>query len=273
MLSNLKLIFVHGVNEQTTNYSQELYLKILSAARRQLRFQGLEEAAIDEILQRLVHHEVLYADLTTALVDRYMQLQYYQKPRMFWDFITKPIDPLAIQIMQYIKDKGDRSTGRMNILREFDSDMQRIFDYEDIGKDPLSKEGNNALIVAHSLGSVVAFDYVMCFRNECRLRKDITIKSFITMGSPIPMFTSAMGHPDSDIMLPPNVHKWVNIISPQDGIARYMKRYFKKIPMEEHQVYTGFFPFKAHTAYWQNDSTALLIAKEALAALGYPLAK
>lgn len=271
MLTNLKLIFVHGINEQTTNYSQGLYLNILAAARNQLAGEGYDEKTRDEILQKIVHHEVLWADLTTDLTNRYMQLEYYQKPRPFWSFLSKPIDPLALQIMQYIKDKGDKLTGKMNILKELDTDMEKIFTYEDVGKDARAQDGQNAIIIAHSLGSVIAFDYVMGFRKECKLKKDITIKSFITMGSPIPLFTSAMGHPDSDLTLPSNIERWVNIICPQDGIARFMKQFFKKIPIIEQQVSTGFWPINAHAGYWKNNATAQIIANEALLALGCKL--
>ena len=147
-----------------------------------------------------------------------------------------------------------------------DEDIQKIFFQTNIG-DFVPGQNKNAVIIAHSLGSVIAFDYVFCFRDKCRLDKDITIKSFITLGSPIPLFTSAMGHPDSDLQLPPNVKKWVNILSPKDGIARYARPFFKNIPIEEHEVFTGFFPLQAHAGYWKNKQTASLIADEVLIAL------
>src|SRR6266498_3836695 len=151
MLSNLRLIFIHGINEQTTNYSLKLYLKVLAACRTQLQLQGLENSTIDETLQKVVHHEVLWADFMTDLTNRYIQLEYEQKPQLFWKFLTRPVDPLGIQIMHYIKDKGDKTTGAMNILKEVDNDMQRIFSGDDVGKDDAPRESKNAIIVAHSL--------------------------------------------------------------------------------------------------------------------------
>ena len=298
MLNNLKLIFVHGVNEQTTNYSHEFYQNILSISRSLLKQQNLEQTAIENIVQ----HETLWTDITTDRTNRYRQLQgdyrkfnHLEHPRAnsFLDrikeaFIYKRIipliidriDPLAMQIMQYIKDKGEKDNekegikgGEMNILKEFDRDIKKIFlqENDNIGRDPIPGEGENAIIIAHSLGSLIAYDYLMGFR-KYKLKteidkKKVTIRSFITMGSPIPVFISAMGHPDSDIKLPENVNKWVNIISPVDGIARYMKPFFRNITIEEHSVYTGWDPLGAHNGYWKDKKTAEIIAHEVVAAL------
>jgi hypothetical protein len=41
--------------------------------------------------------------------------------------------------------------------------------------------------------------------------------------------------------------------------------------MEEHEVFTGILPISAHNGYWKNEATAVIIAHEALSALGYRL--
>lgn len=266
MLTNLKLIFIHGISSQTTNYSQVLFDRVLVAARSQLAMQGVVGTDADAILRKLVHHEVLWADLTTDVTNRYMQLA-YQKPRFFWNHFTRGVDPLGIQIMQYIKDKGDKSSGPMNILREVHNDISRILGFTDIGEDPQPEAGQHALIIGHSLGSVIAFDYAMGFRKPFSLRPQVTVDSFITMGSPLPLFTSAMGHPDSDFVLPTNVHKWVNIRSVRDSLARPLRPFFRNIPIEDYEVKTGFHPLGAHSGYWKSRQTAELIAYEVLQAL------
>jgi hypothetical protein len=295
MLTNLKLIFVHGVNEQTTNYSKQLYKLILT----ELEKKGYKRAEIEKIVQ----HEVLWANVTTDLTNRYQQLVSYEKKSSFpllilfflfplWaslflikiPYVKKQlapwlrqrlisgIDPLAIQIMQYIKDKGETKVNKANILHELDQDIKDVFSNEDIGHDSLPGEGKNVIIVAHSLGSVIAFDYVMRFIKEIALPEDITVKSFITMGSPIAVFTSSMGHPDSDLKLPKNVERWVNILNPLDGIARPLTDFFRNLkPKEELEqkfVYFGYDPIGAHTGYWNDKKTAQIIAKEVSKALG-----
>src|SRR5205807_1444667 len=115
--------------------------------------------------------------------------------------------------------------------------------------------------------SVIAFDYVMRFRRDYALDNKVTLRSFVTMGSPIPIFTSAMGHPDSDLELPSNIKRWMNIINPLDGIARGHKLFFRKIPIVEEQVSFGDDPISAHTGYWDDKKTAEIIAQELLLAL------
>ena len=294
MLTNLKLIFVHGVNDQATNYSHGLYEMVVESCRTKLERSG----HADEI-ERIVQHEVFWANLTTDLTNRYEQLASFQAQYKFSLFllaicpiallvflmkfhffrkrvapwlkqkIVQGVDPLAIQIMHYIKDKGDKGTGDMNILKDFDQNIKRIFskNNEDVGYNPAPGEGKNSIIIAHSLGSVIAFDYVMGFRKEYALDKNITVRSFITMGSPIPIFTSAMGHPDSDLKLPFTIKRWINIINPLDGIARSLPLFFRKIPIVEKQVSFGTDPISAHTGYWQDRRTAEIIADEVLLAL------
>jgi hypothetical protein len=268
MLRNLKVIFIHGISDLATNYSQKLFLNVLSACRANLVLEGQSLEAIEGTLSKVVHHEVLWADLTTDLTNRYLQLA-YQRPRFFWGHLTRPIDPLGIQIMQYIKDKGDKKSGPgpMNILRNVDGDIARILAMEDLGTSPAPGENEHTIFVTHSLGSVIGFDYVMGFRKPYSLRPHTTVHSFITMGSPLPLFTSAMGHADSDFILPPNVHRWVNIRSPRDALARPLQPFFHNIPIDDHEVRTRFLPLAAHSAYWQDGATARIIADEVLKTL------
>jgi hypothetical protein len=265
MLRNLKLIFIHGISAQNTNYAQALFAGIMAAARRQLAAQGQDPAAIETTLRAVVEHEILWANFTTDLTNRYLQLA-YPLP-FFWGALTRPVDPLVIQILEYVKDKGDKASGVMNILSGVDQEFQTIFGYTDIGQDPAPGEGHHAIVIGHSLGSVIAFDYLFGFRPHHRLHRNITVPSFITLGSPLPLFTSAMGHPDSDVTLPTNVQRWVNIRSPRDAVARPLRPFFRNIPIDEHLVRTSFWPFAAHTAYQHDPATANLIAAEVIRAL------
>jgi pimeloyl-ACP methyl ester carboxylesterase len=264
MVNNLKLIFVHGVSAQTTNYSDKLYSLIVKSCRRQLREKGRSEAAIQQTLRRMIHHEVLWAD-TTDLDDRYVQLL-EPRPNLFWWAGIKRLDPIMLQIMQYIKDKGDKRSGRMNILKHFNSDIESILTRGDIG-EPERDGAPHAIVVAHSLGAVLSFDYLMRFRQEYRLREDAVIHSFITMGSPLPLYTAAMGHPDSELALPSNVRSWVDIRSRFDVVARPAQAFFRHIPISEHLVFTALQPIKAHVRYWKSRQVAEIIAKEVIKAL------
>jgi len=265
MVNNLKLIFVHGVSAQTTNYSDKLYSLILKSCRRQLREKGRSDAAIEQTLRRMIHHEVLWADAVTDLDDRYIQLL-ESKPRMFWWPGIKRLDPIILQLMQYIKDKGDKRGGRMSILKHVNTDIESILSRDDIG-EPERDGAPHAILISHSLGAVVSFDYAMGFRQEYRLRDDAVIHSFITMGSPIGLFASAMGHPDSELTLPHNVRNWVDIRSRFDLVARPVQQFFRRIPISENLVYTALRPVRAHANYWNSGQVAEIIAREVLKVL------
>ncbi|MFH1777742.1 MAG: hypothetical protein ABH952_09335 [Candidatus Omnitrophota bacterium] len=104
------------------------------------------------------------------------------------------------------------------------------------------------------------FDYIFGFRKYA-LSPEANVKAFITLGSPIPIFVSAMGHVESDLTLPSNVKTWYNLFDNDDGIARRCKPFFPKIPLQDINVRTGIFPISAHTKYWNNKNTANRIAK------------
>ncbi|MCM8796511.1 MAG: hypothetical protein NC923_01305 [Candidatus Omnitrophica bacterium] len=190
--------------------------------------------------------ELLWADVTTDLTNRCLTFEFGPKKKPFWcNLIAPGIDPVVIQILYYVKDKGDKYSGAMNILERVDNKFKEYH-----------KEGmKGCIIVAHSLGSVIAFDYIFGFR-KYRLDASVTVKAFISLGSPIPIFTSSMGHVDSDLRLPPNIKRWVNILDKDDAIARYCKPFFKHIDIEEIEVNTGMNQIKCHGSYWQSKPTA-----------------
>ena len=245
------IIFIHGINYQTTGYSNWLFQNILCQYGKILKKQGIVENEIEQKKAQFVQKEILWADVTTDLTNHYLNLEYelYGKKKGFWNWASKKIDPLALQIMYYIKDKGDKASGEMGILEKIDKSFKAI-----------TQETKDTIIIAHSLGSVIAFDYLFGFRKHS-LSQDTNVLYFITLGSPIPIFTSAMGHVESDLELPANVKSWHNLYDNEDGIARRCKPFFSKIDVKDTGVRTGFFPISAHVKYWQNKQTALKIAK------------
>lgn len=84
MLANLKVIFLHGVNHQQTSYSGRLFQRVLKHVALKLRARGYPEGGVRGLCDRIVHHEVMWADLTTDLTNRYCQLQYHQRSRRPW---------------------------------------------------------------------------------------------------------------------------------------------------------------------------------------------
>lgn len=245
------VIFLHGINSQTTGYSNQLFDNIKNAYYRVLLKSGMSVDEAQQNVASLVQKEIIWADVTTDLTNRYIELEYelFGKKKGFWNFLCKNVDPLVLQILYYVRDKGDKQTGVMSILKRVDEKFKEI-----------AETSSDMVIVAHSLGSVVAFDYLFGFR-KYSADSSWNIKALITLGSPIPLFISAMGHADSDASLPLNLKTWFNVFDKEDGVARRCKPFFKNVPVEDVGVSTGFLPINAHSKYWKNRQTARIIAQ------------
>ena len=70
------LIFIHGVNSQTTGYSNRLFKNIVKAYRRRLNAEGKSKKIIKEMTSQLIQKEIIWANVTTDLINRYLFLEY-----------------------------------------------------------------------------------------------------------------------------------------------------------------------------------------------------
>ena len=192
--------------------------------------------------------------MTDKLIRKYKRIK--QKPRLkvkdlVLNRVYNIIDSIVIQIMYYVKDKGNKRSGQMTILRKVNEKFEKFH----------KKHGNIDIIVAHSLGSVIAFDYVFGFR-KYKYSNKAKLKALVTLGSPIPLFTTAMEHVESKLKLPKNVLKWINVLDKDDGVARHCRPFFKNISIEQKLINTGGNPYSAHVGYWKSREVAKIIAKE-----------
>lgn len=251
---NVNLVFLHGVNAQPSGYSQALYGSILRHYQRLAREAGKNADQARQAARHLHHKELFWAHRTADLTSRFSTLQYELNQRKGkWDFLLKSMDPLIIQILHYVRDKGFHS-GPMNILRAVHREFQRL----------RADRANPTVVIAHSLGSLIAFDYLFGFR-KYRLPHRKSVEALITLGSPLPLFTAAMGYVESGLRLPPRVRRWLNVLDPDDGAARYCRPHFKRLPVEDIELNCGWSPIGAHLGYWKSQALAELIAKRLLA--------
>lgn len=228
ILMKTKVIFVHGVGDQPTNFADSLIDNIRNVAGR-----SLAPIEFNEFLLSTSFESLVWADSIGSQINDYNQLM-YTKPGLFWGLLTKRIDPLVLQILSYVRQK-DKS-----ILDDFAADFKRA-----------TEGADKVIVVAHSLGTVIAFDYLL-------KHSDTKVDCLITMGSPLPLFAAAMGHLEGLTILPPNIGRWFNIYSKRDAIAKSLSLLF---PVKDVEVKTKFWPIAAHTGYWQNKATAKVIAE------------
>lgn len=224
----IKVVFVHGVCDQSTNFATKLMSNIRRFACSSMNIDEYSSFVHDVTFESLV-----WADAISGQISDYDQAVYTTR-NIFWNAVSRRVEPLVLQILSYVHQK-DRA-----ILDDFAADFKRATDGAD-----------KVIIVAHSLGTVIAFDYLL-------KHTDTKVDTLVTMGSPLPLFAAAMGHSEGLTILPNNIVRWVNIYSKRDPIAKPLHAMF---PVTDINVGTKFMPLSAHTAYWRSAKVANAIAQ------------
>ncbi len=160
-------------------------------------------------------------------------------------------------------------------------------------KQPLREEGATYSIIAHSLGTVVTFDYLYAllrldelFVSELNPEMGISaedrrllrerFRHFFTLGSPIGLFMLREGKLWADCT-PFNAvynpvrgcgRSWTNFYDRKDVIAYPLQNIFainanenQGCMLEDVPVWAGWTPFSAHTNYWKHPGVAARIVK------------
>jgi hypothetical protein len=243
------LIFIHGVNAHSIGYSNPMFKNILKYYKQGLLKKGLSKRDALAATKQLVQKEIMWTHKTNDLTNRFQTLQYnLKKRRGKWNFLYQLADPIVIQILHYVKDKGHK-TGPMMILKS----VHRLFQQASKSKP------KKTIVIAHSLGSVISFDYIFGFR-KYKFDTKNTIDGFLTLGSPIPLFTSAMGYVENPVKMPTHLKRWINILDPDDAIARHCSQHFKHVPVKDVEINTGWDPIGTHVNYWKTPQVAEYIA-------------
>lgn len=139
----------------------------------------------------------------------------------------------------------------------------------------IRSEAETFSIVAHSLGSIIAYDYLYTVFGKIpekrrRVREDgrHRLHHFFTIGSPIGLFLLrklALVQAEGSKLLPnpigldPARCRWCNFYDNQDILAYPLKKFFPAI-VEDIQVQTGDLVYNSHRDYWKDEEVAAKIA-------------
>ena len=120
--------------------------------------------------------------------------------------------------------------------------------------DWAAANADHTYVVAHSLGSVIAFDALHAWEGGT---PPGSVALLSTMGSPLVKRIFA-GHRGRPLTRPPNVTAWVNFHSAADPIASPLAGAYSDVIDQD--VRTSILPLTAHSAYWthQDVLTSLL---------------
>lgn len=138
------------------------------------------------------------------------------------------------------------------------------------------REQHYISIVAHSLGSIIAYDVCALLGTVLSSEiKGVGLSHFFTLGSPLALFSllqfgdEAMRYAKRGVYLdrPDQSGRWINFYDQQDPLAFLLRDVYPPLPdtpgrsytIEDMRVQTG--TFNAHTRYFPNRRVASTIAR------------
>lgn len=118
-----------------------------------------------------------------------------------------------------------------------------------------AKNADKTIVIAHSLGSVIAFDALHGWEGAAAPGKVAVLS---TMGSPLAkrVFVQHRGRPSGR---PPNAAAWLNFHSPSDPIASALSGPYADVTDDD--VKTSILPLTAHSAYWTHEDVIQAMRK------------
>ncbi len=234
------VIVIHGVGNQATGYSKPLQ-DLMKAENPSLHFievlwsdlgsllrqagsiskerQAAEQQLLDEINaaeQRALASRKASAsppEDETQLRDEYAAARGFVGPIVRYEFLS---GAERSRIQQRLREALDWS----------------------------AKNADKTVVIAHSLGSVIAFDSLHAWEAGSPPAR---IALLSTMGSPLGkrVFVGRRGRPSTR---PGNADAWINFHSPTDPIASPLAASYADV--EDRDVKTSILPLSAHSAYW-----------------------
>lgn len=120
--------------------------------------------------------------------------------------------------------------------------------------------------ISHSLGTVIASDYVWEGQKAGNLfNKKLNVSNFFTMGSPLPLFSLQFGGPEmfnKPFAIQDADGRWINIYDNDDPIAYPLKCLndaYDQTVLRDQEVSVGLLGI-AHVNYWKSGEVARIIA-------------
>jgi len=236
------VIIIHGVGNQSAGYSKPLQ-DLLKAEDSSLHFT-----------------EVLWSDLGSVL--RQAEDPSKQKEREAAEqellneidaaeqktLTSGPPSPATPQHDQQVRDEYAAARGFVSpiVSYEYLSADQRTRIQQRLREalDWSAQHAEKTYVIAHSLGSVIAFDCLQAWEGGTPPGK---VAFLTTMGSPLgkTIFASHRGRPTGR---PATVDGWVNFYSPHDVISSSLAGAY--VNVDDRNVRTPLLPLAAHSSYW-----------------------
>ena len=283
------LFFIHGMGER---YSQNQYQVLWMAIAK--AYCEKSKVSLDVFNNQF---EPVYIDWQSVTSDAeltifnaaFPQLEVSEKKLPFSDVIH-PIRGIRKFITFFMGDVAA-------YVSENDNNIRRTVWQQ---MEPHVSKGLPYSIIAHSLGSIIVFDYLFNLFEENNLflpeseglehqselspnkisQLNVNFRHLFTLGSPIGLFLLRKGdlwkngnkfnsikNPVKDDTENGIQRTWLNFYDEQDVIAYPLEKLFSLNPtrakgsIKDVLVNTGWFAVDSHTQYWENQQVALEISQ------------
>ena len=252
------LILLHGMGE--FEIEQRFYGPFESLLREEVAKKG------EDFDQTVTLHRIYYTeavkDVKWAVFHRAFPEYHGILPPMFDKQIGFGRYFLTVfmgDVVSYSSGEGERRL-RNFVYRQLDKIVR--------------KDAASFSILAHSLGSIIAYDYLFDLfgKGRSKRRKVRTdgrqrLEHFFTTGSPIALFLLRKAHLMLDVSalasnpigLHPPKGQWINFWDRQDVVAYPLERFFPRV-VKDRLVDTGSLIFNSHLGYWHNREVAEAVA-------------
>lgn len=271
-----KLVFIHGMGDDSPAVEFDHLWSGLRAAYDDRQGHGSFAARFEKI-------GVEWHQETTRGLTRIFRDAFDSEPReLGWSTLLQPVMSLRTFMTFFLGDV-------VAYVTEHDNRIRRTVWHQLRAR---VADGQPFSIIAHSLGSVIAFDFLFNLfvqdepfdpvpgKEQVVDAFKAQFRGLYTLGSPIGLFMLRYGDlwqrnqdPFDEILNPleKRRHTWLNFWDEQDVIAYPLERLFgrndanRDRPLQDVKVCTGIEPVSAHLGYWDDAAVARRIA-ETLAA-------
>ena len=267
MPTKLYVIVVHGIGKAKAGYAAELIkgLKEKFSARVRKILKTNDDYADELIIKEIVWDDILAKnqEQLAAILKKGFAAQKIGPVRSFF----KSIFFFFSKGMMWLRT--DFAAESVSDIIGYDNDLaydkihERLL--EEMNSLVVSNEKHSFSIIAHSLGTVIASDFV--YDNQKKhgvLHEKFVFNNFFTLGSPLALFALQYGIElfKSPIRIENPTGQWINIFDLDDPIAyplRNLNDAYERAVHLDCQVNTGGFGV-SHTRYFNNQYVQETIA-------------
>lgn len=234
-MNTVAVLYIHGINVDQADYADDLHAHAVKNVER----------LCGEVKPRVITRSVCWWDVFSA-TSSLLQMATHRKA-FGWVALRDLMLKTAAQAVGYEDEPG---TGRYEQVHGRITAALAALELESPGA-PL-------LIVAHSLGTIVASNYI--WDNRARLQN---LRGLITMGSPLALYAGR--YADFGQAIDMQGQPWVNLLYPSDVIGwplRDLNRSYNLQVTEDIILNPGWLTGKSpvsHTHYWGSGEVAAIV--------------